>query len=319
VNTDRNSSDDTVTDPASRWDDPQDADIIAASVDESQPATEEELAIMEDYPDDAEAAPLKAAALDLLRRLRDSGYDPNEERDDQGKWTKTGGDGDSKGGSEGGGKATPFKPTLAERGALMYYTGMGYSEINGVLRGEEKPNIALRLVIKALDKALGRATLASDLTVYRGTRGALDGLLQKIEPGTILDDRAFMSTSRLYQIAKSSFGGPVMEIKMRAGQNALDVSTYSLTPLEQEVLLPRGVQLRYIGKGDSGYHQFEVHDVRKVEDKGDPRLDAVLKKMLDGHLRAQDEAPPPESDNDKFADDGVGLIIHYPDGRVEKL
>jgi hypothetical protein len=305
------------TDPASRWDDPQDADIIAASVDESQPATDEDLAIMDDYPDDDDAEPRKTAALDMLRRLRDGGYDPNESRDDEGKWTKTGGDGDS---SKGGGTAKPFKPSLTERAALMYYSGLGYSEINSPLRKDETPNIAVRLAIKALDKALGRATLATDLTVYRGTRGALDKLLQTIEPGAIIDDPAYMSTSRLYELALANFGGPVMEIQMRAGQRALDMSPYSFTPLEQEVLLPRGVQLRYIGKGNSGRHQFEVHAVRKIEDKGG--LDAGVEKTPDDRPRAQDEAAPPaeeKSDNDKFVDDGVGLTIHHPDGRVEKL
>lgn len=267
--------------------------------------------------------PKALQAARQLRRLRAS--NPNHDPDN-GQFSS--GDGGSGGGDKdkGGGSGKAYKPNLGERAALLYYTGLGHAEINGALRRDEKPNIAVRLAMHALDNAVANSKLVTDLTVYRGSRGALDERLRTMQPGEMVEDKGFVSTSRIYEFAKAFAGGTVMEIALQKGQSAIDVSPYSLSSKEQEILLPRGTKLRYVGRGEKGTgsyrtYQFEVDGAGKgisgMRLKGS--MIARVLRVLTG--TTADEPPPgnEEPNWEKFIDEGDGLIIHKLDGTTETL
>ena len=107
-----------------------------------------------------------------------------------------------------------------------------------------------------LDALLSRSRLGSPMVLYRTVAGdaAEDLLSFATEPGTEFFDDGFMSTSRDPVSAgrfEPEFGDAVfMVIRARAGDAALDVSTWSATNSEHEVLFSRGTRLKVIGWDD---------------------------------------------------------------------
>lgn len=152
--------------------------------------------------------------------------------------------------------AAELKMTAKERGALTAYTGVDHREINDHLRHGEDLDEDLAAHVEQLDALLSRSRLGAPMVLYRTIAGeAADDLVNlATRPGTVITDAGFMSTSRDPVAAgrfDPDFGEAVfMVVRARAGDAALDVSTWSATGSEHEVLFSRGTRLKVIGWDD---------------------------------------------------------------------
>lgn len=113
--------------------------------------------------------------------------------------------------------------------------------------------------ITTLDKAIAGTSLPHDLPVYRGIKA---DLLAHLKPGDTFTDKGYMSTTTERSHA-DIFGDQVMAFTLPKGAKALPVTsdigggTLEGAP-ENEVILPRGSQFRYLGKDSSGVHNFDL-------------------------------------------------------------
>lgn len=186
--------------------------------------------------------------------------------------------------------------TLASRHveALKAYTGSGYREVNGHLRGNKAISDTARRQIEHLDEILNAASLPVARTVHRGLGSlAVQQLLGsdlKIKKGQVLADNGFPSASLDETVARRFVAinptkNVLMTIKMPIASRALDVSRYSDMPSEKETLIARGARFKVV--------------------KFDPK-----RRMLEVELLPHEEkttvsdtvaAAPPSDDEEKFA------------------
>jgi hypothetical protein len=144
--------------------------------------------------------------------------------------------------------------------ALDEYTGDAHAPINKYLRGGLAYGMAeedIEEIADHLFTAIHKSKVQNDSVVYRGISDEDFDL----EPGSIMHDAAFVSTSASLEKAKefSKFGkgpGAVFEIDLPKGSNAVDVTKAGLGGYgEKEFLLNR----------DS---LFEITDVKVLPDGG---------------------------------------------------
>jgi hypothetical protein len=187
--------------------------------------------------------------------------------------------GGGKGGGSAGGGATPaVASTVSEGGvagmdrlnvqqrfAVDDYSGTAYADVNSVLRGKfsKDPKYADRVTAamdatKLLNAAMSKGTLTKDATLYRGT--GLDMLGGKAPAvGSILRDKAFLSTSRSEDVAAGAFfRGVMMKIEAPRGTRAVDVSHVS-GGHEKEILLPRNTKLKVTSVSTSAFGQITIN------------------------------------------------------------
>lgn len=138
--------------------------------------------------------------------------------------------------------------------AVIAYTGSGYGKINKQLRsGKMTPH--MHEIVLAANSALEK--MPSHVGLVR--RGAyIEGDAASLyEPGMIIEERGFTSTSR----GSGNSGGLQFHIKSRTGK---DVSGVSLHPGEQEVLFRSGSRFRVLRKSGNEVHMEEVEQVHHV-------------------------------------------------------
>lgn len=153
----------------------------------------------------------------------------------------------------------PHSP--AEKKALQWYTSDGYKTINKSLRGakgkpkDEKEARGLKAApehVKNIDSAMQKSELRHDTTLFRGYPG---GAIGKVEPGSIVHDAGYSSTSLESRAATEftrgtgSNKGPatIFVIHAPAGMPALYPNHHDRDPFKQrerEVILPRGTQFK---------------------------------------------------------------------------
>lgn len=128
--------------------------------------------------------------------------------------------------------------------ALDEYTGDAHGPINSYLRtglAHGMDPVDINALVDKLDTAIAKSTVQNDSTVYRGISDEDFDL----EPGSIMHDDGFVSTSSSLEKAKefSKFGkgpGAVFEIDLPKGANAVDVTKAGLGGYgEKEILLNR--------------------------------------------------------------------------------
>jgi hypothetical protein len=124
----------------------------------------------------------------------------------------------------------PLSPQ--ELSALADYTGLGHEDLNDVLRGGSVDASQLARV-EALNRALDKLP-AHEGPVFRGTNLPPE-VLGQYQPGAIVTESGFLSTSRDLTVAQSeAFAGNVeFRILSKSGR---DISSLSVLPDEQEVL-----------------------------------------------------------------------------------
>jgi hypothetical protein len=122
--------------------------------------------------------------------------------------------------------------------ALADYTGPGHVDLNEALRSGIM-DASQQARVEALNQALEKLPPHHG-PVFRGTH-LPDGELARYQPGVVVTERAFVSTSIDPAVARfAAFAGNVeFKILSKTGR---DVSSFSAFPSEREVLFPPGVQ-----------------------------------------------------------------------------
>lgn len=135
---------------------------------------------------------------------------------------------------------------------LAAYTGAAYRAINSYLRegGSAEPILEQR--IGHLDRVLANNPTPVSLVVYRGVGEAFAAELvaRGLAVGDIIQDKGFLSTSRLQDVAATFMhdsDGMLLAIRIPAESKALDIAALSAYPGEAEVLLARDARLRVVG------------------------------------------------------------------------
>lgn len=135
-----------------------------------------------------------------------------------------------------------------------------YDPISGAL---EKLRSSM---VNTLDKAIDQNAVAFDITVFRGEHLPPE-LVSKYRPGTTFSRKGFYSTSKNQRIAQA-FANKVQpgevpvifKVLLKKGQSALDFAEFdyldSINKHEQEVLLPRNLDIKVIDRHNEG--SFEV-------------------------------------------------------------
>jgi ADP-ribosyltransferase exoenzyme len=128
--------------------------------------------------------------------------------------------------------------TSGDLSALADYTGLGHEDLNGAVRSGNV-DASQQVRVEALNHALEKLPQHHG-PVFRGTHLPDDELVQ-YQPGVVVTERAFVSTSIDPAVARfAAFAGNVeFKILSRTGR---DISSVSMFPTEQEVLFPTGMQ-----------------------------------------------------------------------------
>lgn len=149
--------------------------------------------------------------------------------------------------------AKPYTPNELE--AVRSYGGGAYIYINRFLRdGDPLPNGMNREgfnIIDELDSAIDSSFIAEDATLLRGlyfreNNPILKGF-QALKAGDVIEDAAYLSTTKAAEIPSTFIGNVEMRIFAKAGVRGIDANEaigemkYSR---EDEVLLPRGTKLK---------------------------------------------------------------------------
>lgn len=143
--------------------------------------------------------------------------------------------------------------TVAEKAAILLYTGNSYKKMNRALRevaiGRGSMKDPFFLIARVIDRALAKLPKHEGLVV-RGVKRMPKGYaprLESLNPGDVIAFRGFTSTSLKQETA---FSGPVQfRIQSRSGRRIAHIST---VPSELEVLLGRGLQFRVTGRTFDG-------------------------------------------------------------------
>jgi hypothetical protein len=180
----------------------------------------------------------------FVRRVRSRAYfDPDQPRDEGGKWTETGGSV----AAEKAGKKWAEDLTATEKDAVSHYASAGYANINAHLRGKKTTKTPSNDEIERLTKALDKASLPEAVTVYRGISKSL-----KLRPDMEFQDKGFMSTTTSFRNAVIFTGlqgpegkGAVLELKVPKGYRAAHIAgKFGAIESENELLLQRGARFR---------------------------------------------------------------------------
>ncbi len=168
-------------------------------------------------------------------------YDPAQPRDPKGRWARVGWS------SPITSLVSPI--TSEEQSALTHYTGDGYEEINGTLRGFHDP-LDFNDVdhhVSLIDGAVAKGRITEDVRLYRGVNE--DALFQleqlDLTVGSVIQEPGFSSTSKFWVEADRFAGGTrrrglLFIVHAKAGMKALDVTHLSSVGTgEYEVLFPR--------------------------------------------------------------------------------
>jgi len=212
---------------------------------------------------DPRDAPLVLKNLGALIKTREIKFDPDEPRDEQGKWTDGGGDGGD--GSTGGAEKNP-----KIRDAFENYDNVGYEKVNeelrsGKLKGEAKETV------ETMDQAFAKASLAKDATAYRYFGPKTYAKLSKLEAGAVFQDKGFVSTATSLKGAQDfakwhatavlgkprlaeQEQGKIVTINVPKGSKAVSMTDFvdEAKNGEKELLLNRGTQFRVVSKSDKG-------------------------------------------------------------------
>jgi len=208
-----------------------------AQIEEAPP---EEAAAEEAPPTPAEAQTLAAA----LEAARAAGLDTLDERD----WTED------------------------EKYSLNMYQGPSHRELNVALRTNSADLFLWDHHVKNLDAVINGSRLTKSEQLFRGT---ILAPFQGMEPGTIVQDAAYMSTSRSFQVAAqfaddAGWGGvqsAILRINAKVGSRGVSMNkvfgTFSSMASEKELLFGRGVKLRF--DGISKFNGRNIVDVTIVD------------------------------------------------------
>ena len=210
-------------------------------------------------------------------------YDPDQPREDDGKFGEGGGGGGGGNGDDDDEFESSFESAMEaettvqskqekyveqlddiQKQAIDEYTGEGYRDVNRFYRGAPPPPLTedemeeISFTANMIEASIVEAPpLTEDVTVYRGMTAkalgievledgdqAFDGLV-----GSQFTDKGIISTSFSPDVA-TEFGGSdkvILEIKAPRGTTGLAVGDMSESYMESEFLLPPGTTFNITG------------------------------------------------------------------------
>lgn len=199
-------------------------------------------------------------------------WSPNQPRDEMGRFGSGGGvsqansfenmgDAQSWGTSSFDGWRKSLSPDEVD--ALDMYAASKYTLVNGTLRGQiestgPRGDLAKNLTAK-MDSALDKDGLEEDVTVYRRMGRRFSDL--DLQPGDVIQDNGFVSTSLLQEPLQEHFRGSVAKISVPKGIKAayLGFADERMgVAKEQELVLQRGLKLRVKNYDPNGVSELEV-------------------------------------------------------------
>lgn len=237
---------------------------------------------MATFPHQTGADFKRHAARDISDPSVSLSFDPDQPRDENGRWADAGGGGawpvpdDSDrvfGGQpndykriEASGKAWQAGLTRDEEDTLRSYTQTSYGDVNRYLRGGEDVRDAKAFadtITKALDKA---KDIPPPAVVWRGLhtdKSTTHGVLAKLNPGDVIRLKGFQSTSVEPSFAKRWSGAAsnlIMEIKPKSGAYLGGLTSKN----EGEYLLPHNAEYRVVGRKTVNFSR-DKRDVIQLE------------------------------------------------------
>lgn len=130
--------------------------------------------------------------------------------------------------------------TAPQQKSLEGYTDGEYKSLNYNLRsGKPLSSYQAQLAFN-IDAAMKNSRFPEDTFVYRGVGNAEAFFGPQVTKGTIVIDNGFISTSKHYSTGFADSKNLVARINVKKGSRGIDVSSFSLHPLEDEIILPRG-------------------------------------------------------------------------------
>ena len=276
-------------------------------------------------PPDLTSWPALALTLAAVQLDCALAFNPDQERDEKGRFGSGGGDGKSETPAPAPDRFAPnpkiadgARPELdaAEKQSVKAYTGGGYQTLNEALRAGRPLDPDQQKMHDGIQSAMARSKeLAEPVQVTRGLTlyGAekdqfIASMKDAAASGEPVIHKGFASTTTL---PSGYFGGNVhLNI---AATRGLDVKPHSLTPVEQEMLLPNQMPLRIkevTQKGDQWHIKAEQlqQEIKPPAPKKEPEKPPAPKKEPE---KPPDKKPwwkvfsavqPPEGDPRKFVD-----------------
>lgn len=150
---------------------------------------------------------------------------------------------------------------------VEWYTGSGAQRANRLLRGDEDIPARTQTFIDDLDATIAQSVLSEDTQVYRAVHSADDVLGAELAPGSLVEDKGYMSTTTSSSFAGNHLGaegGAIMRVRVPAGRSGLAVDHFEVGG-ESEVLLPRGTTLRVVTDQQLAWENRGVIRVIDVE------------------------------------------------------
>lgn len=140
--------------------------------------------------------------------------------------------------------------TTKQKNALIAYTGITYTSINGSLRGQVKSTPKIKQQVKNIDAGLMKFKLPYSFTVWRGTSLAnvQASLANKpLKLGAIYRDKGYMSTSLLKSVANNFKSDALLKIQVPTGRQGADLAALSNFKNEDEYLIKHNAKLIVTG------------------------------------------------------------------------
>jgi hypothetical protein len=192
------------------------------------------------------------------------GFDPDEPRDEGGRWTNGGGDGD---GTGEGTTATPLVSSVnfssKQMEALAEYA-IDSTPLNNALRQGKQLTKEQNQLMRNVDAAISNNAINKNITVYRGVSDVMVQRYVAMGIGKTTLQAGFLSTTKDLDVAKE-FGVGLMHIEVPQGRNGIDMAHVykdmndpAGPQSEHEVLFGRGQKLEYLGRGDGGALRFRM-------------------------------------------------------------
>lgn len=184
--------------------------------------------------------------------------------------------------------------TKEELLSIEAYKGNGFININQTLLGNKPMNEYAENDIKHLDKAIKKAVLEKDITLYRGI-----GLMRQLQPGDYIDHPNYASTSFNFESALSfakdaDYKKYLLEFRAPKGMPYLDVEKVMkdnkiTTLLEDEYLLSRGKKfvVKSVEVYNNGIQKVVAEmtdDTKYLSDSGVTKVSPEEQKRLDEAL-----------------------------------
>lgn len=152
--------------------------------------------------------------------------------------------------------------------ALAYVNGRAFT-INKNLRDGAPQNERDAATQQGLDSALQKSTLPEHTLVYRGVDSDWG-----LQVGQTITDKGYVSTALAKEVSdefatSAGPGGAMFRIRLDAGQRALSMETLGGNPGQSEILLPRGMTFRVesVADGTALGMPIKVYDLSVVTGK----------------------------------------------------